>query len=81
MDISGGSMATSINNTLDNISKMGSNISSRMDEISQLTNSSDQQAAMIELNFQIGQYNAMMEMVSSLTKNLTDSIKSIAQKV
>ncbi len=81
MDISGGSMATSINNTLDNISKMGSDISSRMDEISQLTNSSDQQAAMIELNFQIGQYNAMMEMVSSLTKNLTDSIKSIAQKV
>lgn len=81
MDISGGNIASSINNTLDRISQMGSDINTRMDEISKLTDSNDQQAAMIELNFQIGQYNAMMEMASSLTKNLTDSIKSIAQKI
>lgn len=52
-----------------------------MNEISSLTDSTDQQQAMIEVNFMIGQYNAMMELTSSLTKNLTDSIKSIAQKV
>ncbi len=80
MDISGSTFANTISHTLDNLSNVNKDIQAKMNEISTL-DSSDQQQAMIEVNFMIGQYNAMIELTSSLTKNLTDSIKSIAQKV
>lgn len=81
MEISGSTFANTISHTLDNLSNVNKDIQAKMNEISSLTDSADQQQAMIEVNFMIGQYNAMMELTSSLTKNLTDSIKSIAQKV
>ncbi len=81
MEISGSTFANTISNTLDNLSNVNKDIQAKMNEISSLTDTADQQQAMIEVNFMIGQYNAMMELTSSLTKNLTDSIKSIAQKV
>ena len=80
MDISGSTFANTISHTLDNLSNVNNDIQAKMNDISTLY-SSDQQQAMIEVNFMIGQYNAMIELTSSLTKNLTDSIKSIAQKV
>lgn len=44
-------------------------------------NSEDQQKNMIMLQFQLGQYNAMVETVSNITKSMTDMLKSLAQKV
>lgn len=41
----------------------------------------DQQKDMIMLQFQLGQYNAMVETVSNVTKSMTDMLKSLAQKV
>ncbi len=41
----------------------------------------DQQKDMIMLQFQLGQYNAMVETVSNITKSMTDMLKSLAQKV
>ncbi|MDD7022895.1 MAG: EscF/YscF/HrpA family type III secretion system needle major subunit [Aeromonadales bacterium] len=78
--MTGSSYATGISNTLDNMSKQAESIMSEMDRISSLS-STEQTTEMIKLNFQIGQYNSMVEMCSSLTKDLTDSLKSIAQKV
>lgn len=35
---------------------------------------------MLALQFEMGQYNALVESVSTVTKSLTDSMKSIAQR-
>ena len=77
--MTGSSYATGISNTLDNMSKQAESIMSEMDRISSLS-STEQTTEMIKLNFQIGQYNSMVEMCPSLTTDLTDSLKSIAQK-
>ena len=34
----------------------------------------------ISLQFEIGQYNAMMEALSTVTKSMTDMMKSLAQR-
>ena len=39
---------------------------------------SDQE--MLGLNFQLGQYNAMMEATSNITKSTTDMLKTLAQR-
>ncbi len=41
----------------------------------------DKTLAMINLQFQMGEYNAKIEMLSSISKNFTDMLKSLAQKV
>lgn len=33
------------------------------------------------LNFKIGQYNAMMELTSGMAKSMTDTLRSVCQKV
>lgn len=35
---------------------------------------------LIQLNFEMGQYNAMIEAISNVTKSVTDTLKSLAQK-
>ena len=42
---------------------------------------SDQTTAMLALQFEIGQYNTLVELTSSITKDLSDAIESISQKV
>ncbi len=41
----------------------------------------DQATAMIELQFQLGQYNMFVEATSNISKSITDTAKSLAQKV
>lgn len=38
-------------------------------------------SALLDLQFQLGQYNTMVELSSSISKNLVDSLKSICQKI
>ena len=38
-------------------------------------------AALIELQFEMGQYNALVELTSNIGKSITDTAKSLAQKV
>jgi type III secretion protein F len=38
------------------------------------------QEDMLSLQFEMGQYNAMIESISNVTKSLTDTLKSLAQK-
>lgn len=35
---------------------------------------------MIQVQFEMGQYNAFMESISTITKSLTDTMKSLAQR-
>jgi len=45
------------------------------------SSSDDMQKNMVMLQFQLGQYNAMVEAVANITKSMTDMLKSLAQKV
>lgn len=35
---------------------------------------------MVMINFELGQYNALMESLSSVSKSLTDTLKSLSQR-
>ena len=52
------------------------------EEIKTLTTSGKtiDQTKMLEIQFYIGQYNAMLEMVSTVSKSLTDMMKTLAQR-
>jgi type III secretion protein F len=39
------------------------------------------QQDMLQLQFEMGQYNSLVESISNVTKSLTDTLKSLAQKV
>ena len=75
---SGLDLGTMFNASLDSISKKGADIQNKMDSIMQ-DGEVDQQALM-QLQFQMGIYNTMTETLSNITKNVTDSMKSLAQR-
>ncbi|WP_458399090.1 EscF/YscF/HrpA family type III secretion system needle major subunit [Mailhella sp.] len=76
--------------TLDSIITRGEDLSKRIEDISQVstegvsgtdgTKSSISQEEMLVIQFEIGQYNAMVEMLSSISKSLTDMMKTLAQR-
>ena len=45
-----------------------------------VTTSAISQEQMLVIQFEIGQYNAMVEMLSSVSKSLTDMMKTLAQR-
>ena len=64
-------MSTSLSNKAEALNKQMNDLSTK-DELSQ--------EQMLDLQFQIGQYNAMLEMVSTVTKSLVDECKQVAQR-
>ena len=64
-------MSTSLSNKTEALNKQMNDLSTK-DELSQ--------EQMLDLQFQIGQYNAMLEMVSTVTKSLVDECKQVAQR-
>ena len=63
------------NSGLDSISSKGKDLQAKMlgkDEVSP--------EDMMALQFEVGQYNAMLESLSSVTKSMTDMMKSLAQR-
>ena len=66
-------------NGMDSIGDKGSQLQAEMDALlNQEGGASPEQ--MMELQFKMGQYNTMVESLSTITKSLTDSMKSIAQR-
>jgi type III secretion protein F len=51
----------------------------KTDNASNTTTSSISQEQMLVIQFEIGQYNAMVEMLSSVSKSLVDMMKTLAQ--
>lgn len=80
MDISSMGMGQAINSGLDAISTRTGEIQTQMKAISQM-DAQDQNVAMMEMQFVVGQYNAMIESTSNMIKTLSDALKSIAQKI
>ena len=63
----------------DSINKAGDTLSTQMKNLLD-TKTEIGQAQMLQLQFEIGQYNAMLEMVSTVSKSLTDMMKTLAQR-
>ena len=63
----------------DNINEAGKTLSKNMEALL-ATNEEISQTQMLQLQFEIGQYNAMLEMVSTVSKSLTDMMKTLAQR-
>ncbi len=66
------------NNNMDAISNKGAELEKQMQAISDGGEVGPEQ--MLALQFEMGQYNALLESISTVTKSLTDSMKSIAQR-
>ena len=76
--ISGLNLSDIFSQSLNKVSEKGTNLNARMSEIAKGDQISNEQ--MISLQFEIGQYNMLMEALSTITKSLTDMMKSIAQR-
>ncbi len=76
--ISGFNVSQMFENTLQGISTKGSNLNTKMAELANGEELSNEQ--MISLQFEVGQYNTMMEALSTVTKSMTDMMKSLAQR-
>ena len=57
----------------------GSTLEARIKELSEDGATIDQ-TDMLEVQFYIGQYNSVLEMVSTVSKSLTDMMKTLAQR-
>ena len=79
MEIAGGTIADTVKQVMGNLGSQAQDIKAKMNEISSMKGE-DQQMALLKVNFAIGQYNAMLESVASLSSSLTESLKSIAYK-
>ncbi|MDD2966862.1 MAG: EscF/YscF/HrpA family type III secretion system needle major subunit [Desulfovibrionaceae bacterium] len=66
------------NDGLNSVGERGKNLQDKMSALLSQENVSPEQ--MMQVQFEMGQYNAVMESVSSITKSLTDSLKSLAQR-
>ena len=79
MEVSSGfNISQMFEKTLDSINTRGQELTATMDTLMQGDEISSEQ--MMAMQFEIGQYNAMMEALSSVTKSLTDMMKSLAQR-
>lgn len=65
-------------NATDGLNKEGAAIQDKMNQIS----ASDEidQMELLELQFAMGQYNAKLETISSVTKSIQDMLKTLAQR-
>lgn len=63
---------------MDSIENRGNKLQEQMNAIQNGGELGPEQ--MLALQFEMGQYNALVESVSTVTKSLTDSMKSIAQR-
>lgn len=76
--ISGFNINQMFENTLQGVSTKGTELNAKMAALAEGDELSNEQ--MISLQFEIGQYNTMMEALSTVTKSMTDMMKSLAQR-
>lgn len=63
---------------VDAISTKGKALQEKMDAL--MSKDKVNPEDMIQVQFEMGQYNVLMESISSVTKSLTDTMKSLAQR-
>ncbi len=73
-----GNLGKIFSDGLSNIGSKSADIQTKMNNI--LGKETIDQGEMLELQFQMGQYNAALESLSNVTKSLTDMLKTLAQR-
>jgi type III secretion protein F len=74
------SMGSIVNDGISFVQNGANDLKAKMADI-RSGNVEDQATAMIELQFSLGQYNMFVEATSNISKSITDTAKSLAQKV
>ena len=77
--VGGLDLGSMFNNVSNSLKTDGENLQKQIDSLSQNKGSLDQQD-LLQMQFAMGQYNAKMEALSSITKSLQDMLKSLAQR-
>ena len=84
VDAIGLDIAKMFYSTMDSIVTRGEDLSRKIETLTKADangqTSSISNEQMLIVQFEIGQYNAMVEMLSSLSKSLTDMMKTLAQR-
>jgi len=76
--IDGFNVSSMFNRTLNGVASKGQQLNAAMDNIGNGDSLSQEQ--LVQLQFQVGQYNTMMESLATVTKSMTDMMKSLAQR-
>ena len=74
-----GNIGSFLNDSLSKLTSKGDAFQTRMNEMTAKEGGITQED-MLSLQFEMGQYSALIESVSNITKSLTDTLKSLAQK-
>ena len=74
-----GNIGQLVNQGLSEITNRNDDIQSKMSAIMNKEGGATSED-MLTMQFEMGQYNAMIESLSNVTKSMTDTLKSLAQK-
>lgn len=76
-----GSMSSIVDTGIQNLEDRAKNIKDEIEKIQQPGLTQEEQTSiMLRTQFKLGQYNAIVELTSNITKNVSDTAKSISQK-
>ena len=74
-------MSSVVDTGIQNLEDRAKNIKDEIEKIQQPGLSQEEQTSiMLRTQFKLGQYNAIVELTSNITKNVSDTAKSISQK-
>lgn len=76
-----GSMTSVVNSGIQNLEDRAKDIKSEIEKLQTPGMTQEEQTSlMLKTQFKLGQYNAIVELTSNITKNVSDTAKSISQK-
>ena len=76
-----GSMTTVVNTGIQNLEDRAKDIKDEIEKLQKPGMTQEEQTSlMLKTQFKLGQYNAIVELTSNITKNVSDTAKSISQK-
>lgn len=76
--IQGFSISSMFNTVSNTISKAGSDLNAKLQNLSSADNLSQEE--MLQLQFEVNMYNTLLETASTVSKSLTDEAKQLAQR-
>ena len=76
-----GSMTSVVDSGIQNLEDRAKDIKSEIEKLQTPGMTQEEQTSlMLKTQFKLGQYNAIVELTSNITKNVSDTAKSISQK-
>ncbi len=76
-------MSTFVSSSMETINTRGKSLQEKINSLGKNADGTDKEVGpeeMLALQFQIGQYNTLVESISTATKGVVDSMKSVAQR-